>query len=159
MLFDRELGSCSPSTSYTSYGRVQRSSVSTASSKWTDVTAATTMSSFDSSAQKPPTVNEKFRHTFAQILQRWSQDELTKKDVAFLESTPITEDEYLVLTEDFNLRHGVELINYRIRLIEYPTAVHEYMTRKMDKWMDRSFGDDLEMLGSTSKKRFFFNTD
>ena len=117
------------------------------------------MSSFDSSAQKPPTVIKKFRHTFAQILQRWSQDELAEKDVAFLESTPITEDEYLVLTEDFNLRHGVELVNYRIRLIEYPTAVHEYMTRKMDKWMDRSFGDDLEMLGSTSKKRFFFNTD
>jgi len=109
--------------------------------------------------QKPPTVNEKFRHTFAQILQRWSQDELTKKDVAFLESTSITEDEYLVLTKDFNLRHGVELVNYRIRLIEYPTAVHEYMTRNMDKWMDRSFGDDLEMLGSTSKKQFFFNTD
>jgi hypothetical protein len=122
------------------------------------MTAATTMS-FDSSAQMPATINGKFRHMFSQILHRWSQDELTMKDVEFLESTPITENEYLVLTEDFNLRHGVELMNYRICLIEYPTALHEYMNRKMDKWMDRSFGDDIEMLGSTSDKRFLIPTN
>jgi hypothetical protein len=147
MLFDPD--AFSPSTSYRP---VQRSvSVSTASSEWSDATAATTMS-FDSSENKPTVINEKFRQTFSQIIRRWSRNELTKEDVKYLESTHITDKDYLVVTEDFSLRHGVELVNHRIHLIEYPTALHEFINRKMDKWIDRSFGDDIVMLGSTSKK-------
>ena len=110
--------------------------------------------SSDSSENKLTSIDQKFRQTFSEIIQRWSQNDLTKEDVEYLQCTPITDQEYLAITEDFGLRHGVELVNYRIHLIEYPTAVHEFMIRKMDKWVDRSFGDDIVMLGSTSEKPF-----
>jgi hypothetical protein len=47
--------------------------------------------------------------------------------------------------------HEFDSMNHRIHLTEYPTAVHEFMSRQMDKWVERSFGDDIAMLGSTSK--------
>jgi hypothetical protein len=111
--------------------------------------------SSDSTEKKLTSIDEKFRQTFSQIIQRWSQNELTKEDVKYFECTSITDQEYLILTEDFGLRHGIELVNHRIRLIEYPTVVHEFITRKIDKWMDRSFGDDIVMLGSTSEKTIY----
>src|SRR5579862_7741278 len=53
------------------------------------------------------------------------------------------------ITEEFGLKHGVEPIDHRIVFKEYPTAVHEYMNRRMDRWVDRMYGDSLDALGST----------
>ena len=50
---------------------------------------------------------------------------------------------------------GVELVNHRLRLFECPIAVHEYMNRQMDRWVDRMYGDDLYALGSTSIILFY----
>src|SRR5437764_12475873 len=33
--------------------------------------------------------------------------------------------------------------------MEYSTAVHEYMNRRMDRWVDRMYSDSLDALGST----------
>jgi hypothetical protein len=108
--------------------------------------------SSDSAEKKLTNIDEKFRQMFSQIIQWWSQNELTKEDVKYFECTSIMDQEYLILTEDFGLRHGIEFMNHRIHLIEYPTAVHEFITRKVDKWMDRFFGDDIVILGSTNEK-------
>jgi hypothetical protein len=122
---------------------------SSANSIQSDVTAATTMSI--DSVQNKPVSDGKFRETMKQIVRRWRNNEMTEDDIKYLERTYITDAEYILITEDFGLRHGVELVKNRLQFTEYPTGVHEFMTRKMDTWVDRAFGDSLDKLGSTSK--------
>lgn len=153
MLFD-ESASRSTTFSWTTRRSV---SVSTSSSNLSDATAATTMS-FDSSESRP-VLDKKFVERFAQIVRRWRQNEITEEDTEYLGCTPITDQEYLLVTEDFGLRHGVELVKHRICFVEYPSALHEFMSRKMDKWVDRCCGDNIVMLGSTSKGSSLFWTN
>lgn len=144
MLFEK----CpSPSLSFRSTTR-RSTSVSTSNSCLSDVTVATTMS-VDLNEDKS-ILDVNIRKEFAQIVQRWRNKTITEEDTKYLESISVTDEEYLLITEDFGLRHGVELVNHHIRLNEYPTAVHEFMSRQMDRWVDRSFGDRIAMLGSTS---------
>jgi hypothetical protein len=45
-----------------------------------------------------------------------------------------TDKEFVQVTEEFSLKHEAELVNHSgIRLTEYPTVVHEYMNRRMDR--------------------------
>lgn len=106
--------------------------------------------SFDSVRNKPLS-DPKFREILKQIVRRWRSNEMTEDDIEYLEGIYITNAEYILITDDFGLRHGVELVKNRIRLIECPTGLHEFIGRKMDTWIDRSFGDSIEKLGSTSK--------
>ena len=45
---------------------------------------------------------------------------------------------YILITEEFNLRHDVELVDH-LGLYEYPTAVHEHMSRTLDEWVHASY--------------------
>jgi hypothetical protein len=91
------------------------------------------------------------RKEFAQIVERWRNNGITEEDSKYLEHVPVTDEEYILITDDFGLRHGVELVNHRIRLIEYPTAVPEVMTREMDTWVVQAYGRQIIKMGSTSK--------
>jgi hypothetical protein len=103
------------------------------------------------SVRNKPVSDAKFREILKQIVRRWRSNETTEDDIKYLEGTYITDAVYIIITDDFGLRHGVELVKNRIHLIECPTGLHELISRKMDTWMDRSFGDSIEKLGSTSE--------
>ena len=64
------------------------------------------------------------------------------------EQYTLTDFEFVFIAEDFTLKHGVEIVNHRLKLLECPTAVH--MNRQMDRWVDHMYRDDLYALGSTS---------
>src|SRR5438552_19034442 len=57
---------------------------------------------------------------FVIIVENWKQNSLTREDKGCF-----SVDEYIALTEELSLRHGVHLRNNRIVLDEYPPAVHE----------------------------------
>jgi hypothetical protein len=49
-------------------------------------------------------------------------------------------DEYEGLADRFHLKHGFELVNYRIELYECATAVHEWLCAELDYWMASAYG-------------------
>jgi hypothetical protein len=114
----------------------------------TDDSLTTTMTA--TTADKSPIINPKFRARFLEIIQRWQNGNLSKEDSDFLGSTSLSSQDYLLVSEEFGLRHGVELVNHHLRLYEYPTAVHEYMSRIMDEWVHTAYGRNIIKLGSTS---------
>lgn len=62
---------------------------------------------------------------FVIIVENWKQNSLTREDKGCLLATTFSVDEYIALTEELSLRHGVQLRNNHIVLDEYPTTVHE----------------------------------
>jgi hypothetical protein len=46
------------------------------------------------------------------------------------------------------LRHGVKLVNYHIHLYKYPTAIHERMSRAMDKLVSIAYDENIIEFGS-----------
>ena len=120
----------------------------------THVTAATTMS-FDLSEERS-ILDLNIRKEFAQIIERWRNNAITEDDSKYLERLAVTDEEFVLVTDDFGLRHGVELMNHHIHLIEYPTALHEVMTRRMDIWVFQAYSLQLIAMGSTSKIVHYF---
>ena len=91
-----------------------------------------------------------FEITFNGIVRRWRNGHLTYIDKTYLSATPITTDEYEEVTEDFTLRHGIELVDYRIELLECATPVHEWLSGEFDYWVESTYGRDLLKLRSAS---------
>jgi hypothetical protein len=123
-------------------------STPTARSVQTDDSVSTAMT--DKTTDKSPVINPKFRASFSEIVQRWQNGILSKDDYSYLGTTSLSSQDYLLVSEEFNLRHGVELVNDHLRLYEYPTAIHEYMNRIMDEWVHTAYGRNIIKLGSTS---------
>src|SRR5205085_7723275 len=73
-----------------------------------------------------------FEKTFQGILERWRFKSLTQNDRSHLLNTPISLDEYEVVTDQFRLKHGIELRDGRIYMNECPTRVHECVSRHFD---------------------------
>ena len=94
--------------------------------------------------------DETFKKEFAEILDHWRDNRITKADLECLRKYTFTDSEFVLITEDFALKHGVELVNHRLKLLECPSEVHEYMNRQMDRWVDSMYGNSLYALGSTS---------
>ena len=61
-------------------------------------------------------------------------------DLDRLSKYTFTDSEFVFITEDFGLRHDVELVNHRLKLLECPIVVHAYLNRQMDRWVDRMYG-------------------
>lgn len=104
----------------------------------------------DESTDTPPVIDPKFGATFSEILKRWKEGNMSKDDYNYLETISISSQEFIQISEEFNLRHGVELIDNHIELYEYPTAVQEYMSRTMDEWVHATYGRNIIKLGSMS---------
>jgi hypothetical protein len=82
----------------------------------------------ETSIDTPTIVDSNFRRRFSDILGRWSEGCMDKDDYAYFKAISISSQEYIVITNEFNLRHGVEPIDNQIILLECPTAVHEYLS-------------------------------
>jgi len=93
-----------------------------------------------------------FEKTFQDIIEHWRVNALTTTDKHYLSSTQIRVKEYECVTDVFRLRHGVELQDERICFMEYPTRVHEYMSRYFDYATQTSYGLTLKNLGSSSMR-------
>jgi len=91
-----------------------------------------------------------FETTFDGIVRRWRNSQLTYIDKTYLSATPITTDEYEEVTEDFTLRHGIELVDYRIELLECATPVHGWLSGEFDYWVESTYGRNLLKLRSAS---------
>jgi hypothetical protein len=63
-------------------------------------------------------------------------------------SNAITTDEYEEVTDHFNLRHGIQLVDYHIEFWECPTPVHEWLSGEFDYWVESTYGRDLLKLSS-----------
>ena len=79
---------------------------------------------------------------------------MSKDDYNYLKTISISSQDYILISEEFNLRHGVELVDNLVVLYEYPTAVHEYMNRAMDEWVHAAYGRNIVKLGSMSNVIF-----
>lgn len=102
------------------------------------------------STDTPRVIDPKFRERLSEILKRWQKGNMSKDDYSYLKTISISSQDYILISEEFNLRHGVELVDHHIGLYEYPTAVHEYLNRTMDEWVHATYGRDIIKLGSTS---------
>ena len=85
-------------------------------------------------------VDGQFKKTFESLIHRWQQGKQTDGDKRMLEQCLFSFSDYNELTDDFNLRHGVELVNNRIILNEAASEVHEYMGGVCDDWITNVYG-------------------
>jgi len=77
-----------------------------------------------------------------------------QSDRTYLFSTNVAVDEFVELTEQFNFKHGIELLNYHVKLTECATRVHECLSRKFDSWVRNAYGEqDIHFVGSACKYR------
>ena len=76
-----------------------------------------------------------FDARFQSIIERWSTNYLTQVDRTYLFATTVTVNEFIELTEQFNLRHGIELIDYHLKLTEWPGEICEFFSRIFDTWV------------------------
>ena len=75
---------------------------------------------------------------------------MSKDDYNYLKIISISSQDYILISEEFSLRHGVELVDNHLGLYEYPTAVHGHMSRTMDEWVHAIYGRNIVKLGSMS---------
>jgi hypothetical protein len=100
---------------------------------------------------KPMAINTNDETVFADIVKSWKESNvLTAAQKSFLDKWSLSYDEFVDLTEKYTLRHGVELCNFKIRLHEISTAVHEVISRKLDYIISTTYGTSLMHGGSTS---------
>jgi hypothetical protein len=71
-------------------------------------------------------------------------------DIDFFAQFTFSDDEYEQLLEDSGVRGKIELYNHNIKLDEFVSPFHEYMNRRMERLVDRAYGDALHGLGSAS---------
>jgi hypothetical protein len=122
--------------------------VLTASSVQTDDSVFTTIT--HESTDTPPVIDPKFCVIFSEILKRWQKGSMTKDDYTHLKTISISSQDYILISEEFNLRHGLEFVDNHLELYEYPTVVHESMNRIKDDWVHATYGRDIIKLGSMS---------
>ena len=77
---------------------------STSASSVSDSTTMTSMSS--SSIVDKRHTDETFKNEFAEILDGWRDNSLTKADLECLSKYTFTDSEFVLITEDFALKHG-----------------------------------------------------
>ena len=94
--------------------------------------------------------DEKFGSCFVEILHRWQTGSTTVDDIKYLRGITMSEVDYVALTEQYALRHGIELVDYHIELLTYPTGLHEYMAYTVNIWMNDVYGREIMGLGSMS---------
>jgi hypothetical protein len=86
----------------------------------------------------------------ADIVQAWREGSMTVSQYKTLQGMDFNEMEFIAISERFGLKHGAELLDFTIVLTECPSSVHEIMSRKMDLWIYKTFGEELIVAGSTS---------
>ena len=91
-----------------------------------------------------------FESIFDGIVRRFRNRQLTYGDKTYLASTPVTTNEFEDLTDYFTLRHGIELVDNRIELLECATPVHEFISSEFDYWIQSTYGRDLVNFRSAS---------
>ena len=131
--------------------RSRRSSLSATSTSSSPRSNAETVSTVLSDKSQESSLDETFHERFPDIVEHWRCSSLTKHDYEYLSSLRLSEADYVTITEVYRLRHGIELDNYRLVLVEYPTATHEVLIRRLDRQMDRAYQDELLNLGSTGQ--------
>jgi len=100
--------------------------------------------------------DESLTSAIQDILERWNMGLVTSNDIDFLESLSVSAAVYVKLTERIDLlRHGVELIDHHIKLLECPTGLHENIASRLNRLFDRAYGDALDPLGSISNLNLF----
>src|SRR5436853_656967 len=109
---------------FTTRRSISPSVSSTTSSAMRDTTTAAGQSSIN--ILETSHIDDKFHQDFTIIMQRWSNNSITREDWEYLKQCTFTDKQFVQITEEFGLKHGVELIDHRIVFMEYPTAVHEY---------------------------------
>jgi len=98
--------------------------------------------------------DKSFEARFTKIVERWYANALSQVDRAYLFSTNVAVDEFVELTEQINFKHGIELLNHRVKLTECATRVHECLSRKFDSWVRNAYGEqNIHFVGSKSKYR------
>lgn len=77
---------------------------------------------------------------------------MSKEDHKFIRKYFLTVDQYIALTEEFNIGAGVELAANKLIFHGSPTRVHEHVAMKFDDAIVRTYGDDdLVPYGAGSK--------
>ena len=98
--------------------------------------------------------DKNFDTRFQKIVEQWHANALSQVDRTYLFSTNVAVDEFVELTEQFNFKHGIELLNYHVKLTECATRVHECLSRKFDSWVRNAYGEqDIHFVGSACKYR------
>lgn len=98
-------------------------------------------------------IDPTFRRRVADILEKWRDRQTVAAHQAYLHSVVLSVGDYLDITDEHNLGHGVELQNNRIVLYECATAVHEYVGGEFDDCVMNTYGKtNLRKLRSTSKR-------
>src|SRR5205814_1021690 len=117
-----------------------------------------TMSSSTTFSSSSGALDDKFCNRFVEILQRWQTGSVTADDIKYLRGITMSELDYIALTERYPIRHGIELVDYHIELLQCPTSVHERVTRIIDIWMYAGYGREVIQLGSMSNPNSFAPT-
>src|ERR1700720_1637846 len=68
----------------------------------------------------PTALDNTFRTEFADIVERWRRGRINRRDKDYLISLRFTPDEFVRITEEYSLTHGVELIHSRIIFLRVP---------------------------------------
>jgi hypothetical protein len=85
------------------------------------------------------------------------QSSTTLVDMKYLARTPVSIATYHAITDEYNLRHGVELVANRIELHECATGLHEYIGGCFDDWVMNLYGkQNLWKLRSRSTSSWIF---
>jgi hypothetical protein len=91
-----------------------------------------------------------FRKEFANILQRWAEGRVTQADKEYMDRFTFSDDEFEGLQEDTGVKCKFELYKNKIILDEFASPVQEYMNRRVERLVDRAYGDALHRLGSAT---------
>ena len=67
---------------------------------------------------------------------------MTKDDNVFINKYLISVEEYMALTDEYNIGSGMELVANKLVFHEVPTRVHEHVSLKFNNAILRTYGDD-----------------
>ena len=134
-------GSSSRSRSRTPISSSSRSTLSPSASP-TRVNRPTSVAAASDSTppEHPQAIDPAFRSKFHRILEKWRKRELAVADQKYLGSVTLSADDYLDITDEYNVRHGVELQNNRIVLYECAADLHEYLGGYFDDKVMDTYG-------------------
>jgi hypothetical protein len=105
-------------------------------------TASISTSSSASSKKNATTIDAEFHAGIPHITQRWRSAGVTKDDNAFINKYLISVEEYMALTDEYNIGSGMELVANKLVFHELPTNVHEHVSLKFNNAILRTYGDD-----------------
>ena len=67
---------------------------------------------------------------------------MTKDDNVFINKYLISVEEYMALTDEYNIGSGMKLVANKLVFHELPTNVHEHVSLKFNNAILRTYGDD-----------------